>query len=297
LDSDAEDDNNSHSFLWGNHQPRSKISAGKNVPAINHTRTYQGHCNVETTKDVNFFGLQDEYVVSGSDCGNLFIWDRKTSQLLNILEGDNEVVNVIQAHPYEPMLAVSGIENTVKIFSPDARQRFDAKRGIGIEEREQSMFSHRRPRRQAIDAVSESSDEDETFAQAINEMFGTIPIVNSSQDTNNTLPAHSDTHGHINNGNEEPSRPSRARASATRNPKLNPLASRKRMRDVYRITTENDMNRRRGGRIESSLLTRGMVALLAQRFQAQMNDMGLDVQQLVDEDGNDEGLEERCVQM
>lgn len=66
------------------------------VPCAPHTRVYTGHCNVRTVKDVNFFGQQDEYVVSGSDCGHLFIWDRKTANLVNILEGDGEVVNVIQ---------------------------------------------------------------------------------------------------------------------------------------------------------------------------------------------------------
>lgn len=29
-------------------------------------------------------------------------------------------------HPYEPLLAVSGIDNTIKIFSPDARAQADA---------------------------------------------------------------------------------------------------------------------------------------------------------------------------
>ena len=45
---------------------------------------------------MNYFGLDDEYVVSGSDCGNFFIWDRKTSNLVNILSGDSDVVNVVQ---------------------------------------------------------------------------------------------------------------------------------------------------------------------------------------------------------
>ena len=66
------------------------------VPCSGAVRSYKGHCNVRTVKDVNFFGLQDEYVVSGSDSGHVFIWDKKTSELVNILEGDGEVVNVIQ---------------------------------------------------------------------------------------------------------------------------------------------------------------------------------------------------------
>jgi DDB1- and CUL4-associated factor 6 len=35
-------------------------------------------------------------------------------------------------HPYEPTLAVSGIDNTIKIFSPDRRAQDDAQRGVNI---------------------------------------------------------------------------------------------------------------------------------------------------------------------
>jgi len=75
---------------------KNKFNAAKSVPASSHVRTFQGHCNVDTTKDVNFYGRNDEYVVSGSDCGNVFIWDKKTGGLVNILRGDGDVVNVIQ---------------------------------------------------------------------------------------------------------------------------------------------------------------------------------------------------------
>jgi DDB1- and CUL4-associated factor 6 len=87
-DSDSDD--------GGYNRSMSRATAGKRVPCTNHTRYYHGHCNVDTTKDVNFYGLQDEYIVSGSDCGNLFIWEKKTGRLVNILEGDHEIVNVIQ---------------------------------------------------------------------------------------------------------------------------------------------------------------------------------------------------------
>jgi nuclear receptor interaction protein len=118
---------------------REKVAS--RVPCSSHTRVYRGHCNVKTVKDVNFFGLDDEYIVSGSDDGNLFIWDRKTTQLVNILEGDGEVVNVAQGHPYETMLAVSGIDHTIKIFSPDARAREAARLGRGVEAHDASEFS------------------------------------------------------------------------------------------------------------------------------------------------------------
>lgn len=37
---------------------------------------YHGHYNRRTVKGVNFLGPNDEYVISGSDCGNVFIWDK-----------------------------------------------------------------------------------------------------------------------------------------------------------------------------------------------------------------------------
>lgn len=86
-------------------QVREQVAA--NVPCSSHTRVYRGHCNVETVKDVNFYGLQDEYVVSGSDAGHVFIWDKKTTQIVNILEGDEDVVNVIQGQSPYPFLFVS----------------------------------------------------------------------------------------------------------------------------------------------------------------------------------------------
>ncbi|KAL2037396.1 hypothetical protein N7G274_009881 [Stereocaulon virgatum] len=139
-DSDADDDDDGEitaeerQFMFQSASDRGKLreKVEKDVPCDSHTRKYTGHCNVKTVKDANFFGLQDEYVVSGSDGGHLFIWDKKTTELVNILEGDNEVVNVVQGPPSEPLLAVSGIDHTIKIFSPDSRAQKDAEEGINI---------------------------------------------------------------------------------------------------------------------------------------------------------------------
>jgi len=79
---------------------------------------YSGIMNVETVKDVNFLGWNDEYVTSGSDDGNFFIWRKATGKLHAILEGDSSVVNVIESHPLLPLIAVSGIDTTVKLFAP-----------------------------------------------------------------------------------------------------------------------------------------------------------------------------------
>jgi nuclear receptor interaction protein len=45
--------------------------------------------------------------------------DKKTTELVQLLKGDDETTNVAVGHPYEPLLAVSGIDYTVKLFSPD----------------------------------------------------------------------------------------------------------------------------------------------------------------------------------
>ena len=64
---------------------------------------------------MNFLGPRDEFVVSGSDDGNWFMWEKGSGKLHDILEGDGSVVNVIEGHPYLPLVAVSGIDHTVKV--------------------------------------------------------------------------------------------------------------------------------------------------------------------------------------
>ena len=72
-------------------------------------------------KGVNFFGLESEYVTSGSDCGNVFLWDKHSEEIVQYLEGDFEgVVNCLEPHPHIPILATSGLDHDVKIFSPTA---------------------------------------------------------------------------------------------------------------------------------------------------------------------------------
>ncbi|KAF2654565.1 WD40 repeat-like protein [Lophiostoma macrostomum CBS 122681] len=196
--------------LWRSDFDRSYLRerVERHIPCSPHTRRYTGHCNVRTVKDVNFFGLDDEYVVSGSDSGHVFIWDRKTSQLVNILEGDGEVVNVIQGHPYEPTMAVSGIDHTIKIFSPDAQEQYNARKGIGVHSADPGLsslvFGERR--RARMSRTSDSAGRREESQEAASD------------------------------SEEEDAEVA-----------LNGLASRKRMHQEYEITSQNDMDRK-GGR-------------------------------------------------
>jgi nuclear receptor interaction protein len=75
-------------------------------------------------------------------------------------------------NPYEPTMAVSGIDHTIKIFSPDANAQRNARRGIGVRSADRALSSlgfgrRRRPRRAsatsppAVPRDPSLSDDDE----------------------------------------------------------------------------------------------------------------------------------------
>ena len=39
-------------------------------------------------KGVNFYGPHSEYIISGSDCGNIFLWDREAEKVVQFFHGD-----------------------------------------------------------------------------------------------------------------------------------------------------------------------------------------------------------------
>lgn len=81
---------------------------------------FTGHRNARTMiKEATFWG--NDYVMSGSDCGHVFVWNRKTGELTMLLEADQHVVNCLQPHPTLPFLAASGIDYDIKLFTPMAR--------------------------------------------------------------------------------------------------------------------------------------------------------------------------------
>jgi WD and tetratricopeptide repeat-containing protein 1 len=61
---------------------------------------------------------QSQFIVAGSDDGLFFVWDKYTENNLLVLKGDSSIVNCVQPHPSEFMLATSGIDNEVKLWTP-----------------------------------------------------------------------------------------------------------------------------------------------------------------------------------
>ena len=70
-----------------------------------------GHRNARTMiKEAAWWG--NRFILSGSDCGHLFAWDRDTGNPVMMLEADRHVVNCVQPHPTDPILATSGMVGT-----------------------------------------------------------------------------------------------------------------------------------------------------------------------------------------
>ncbi|XP_057974585.1 protein ALTERED SEED GERMINATION 2 isoform X2 [Malania oleifera] len=88
---------------------------------IDMKQRYVGHCNVGTDiKQASFLGQRGEYIASGSDDGRWFIWEKRTGRLIKMLMGDENVVNCVQCHPFDCTVATSGIDSTIKIWTPSA---------------------------------------------------------------------------------------------------------------------------------------------------------------------------------
>ena len=77
---------------------------------------YRGHRNDRTVKQVSFYGSRSEFIVSGSDDGHIFVWEREAGRLVQLLHADRiGAVNCLEPHPNLPMLATSGLENDAKV--------------------------------------------------------------------------------------------------------------------------------------------------------------------------------------
>uniref|UniRef100_A0AAZ3PHM4 WD and tetratricopeptide repeats protein 1 n=1 Tax=Oncorhynchus tshawytscha TaxID=74940 RepID=A0AAZ3PHM4_ONCTS len=104
---------------------------------------YCGHCNTTTDiKEANFFGSKGQYIVSGSDDGSFFIWEKETANLVRILQGDESIVNCLQPHPSYCFLATSGIDPVVRLWNP--RPESESGNGRVVEDMEGAAAANQR---------------------------------------------------------------------------------------------------------------------------------------------------------
>ena len=66
-------------------------------------------------------GAGDELVACASDLGHVLIFDSETAECVNILLADSEILNCVVSHPFQPVLATSGIDSEVRVWAPGRR--------------------------------------------------------------------------------------------------------------------------------------------------------------------------------
>lgn len=111
--------------------------------SFDYKHRYCGHCNTTTDiKEANFFGSKGQYIVSGSDDGSFFIWEKETTNLVRILQGDESIVNCLQPHPSYCFLATSGIDPVVRLWNP--RPETENENGRVVEDMEGAAQANQR---------------------------------------------------------------------------------------------------------------------------------------------------------
>ena len=87
--------------------------------AFDYELRFVGGCNTTTDiKEANFFGHEGRFVIAGSDCGCMLLWDTSTTKLIEAWQGDESIVNCLQPHPTTCLVATSGIDPVVRLWSP-----------------------------------------------------------------------------------------------------------------------------------------------------------------------------------
>ncbi|KAH8280395.1 hypothetical protein KR018_005473 [Drosophila ironensis] len=120
---------------------------GLRSSAKDYLQRYVGHCNVTTDiKEANYLGSRGEFIAAGSDDGNFYIWEGDTGKIRAVYRADSAIVNCVQPHPSICMLATSGIDHDIKIWSPcapspDERPNLVADVARHVEENQQKMRS------------------------------------------------------------------------------------------------------------------------------------------------------------
>ncbi|CAH1791672.1 unnamed protein product, partial [Owenia fusiformis] len=115
-----------------------------------HTFDQSGYYNSCTMKSCCFAGDRDQYVVSGSDDFNLYVWKipekpnsiKEVDQAHFVLAGHRSIVNQVRFNPDNHLLISSGVEKVIKVWSPFPLPGTLNEETLLNRVEERSMYSH-----------------------------------------------------------------------------------------------------------------------------------------------------------
>ncbi|KAM4541059.1 DDB1- and CUL4-associated factor 5 [Fundulus diaphanus] len=113
----------------------------------------QGYFNSCTMKSCCFAGDKDQYILSGSDDFNLYMWKipndpeaggpgRVVNGAFMVLKGHRSIVNQVRFNPHSYMICSSGVEKVIKVWSPYLQPGSEGDLEGRVEDKSRSLYSH-----------------------------------------------------------------------------------------------------------------------------------------------------------
>ncbi|KAL4238831.1 DDB1- and CUL4-associated factor 5 [Mactra antiquata] len=111
---------------------------------------HSGYYNSCTMKSISFAGDNDQYVLSGSDEFNLYMWavpdDLSERSYVNsahmVLKGHRSIVNQVRFNPANHLIISSGVEKIIKVWSPFTLSSREENNVKSTEDRSRRVYSH-----------------------------------------------------------------------------------------------------------------------------------------------------------
>ncbi|XP_049337035.1 DDB1- and CUL4-associated factor 5 [Astyanax mexicanus] len=113
----------------------------------------QGYFNSCTMKSCCFAGDRDQYILSGSDDFNLYMWKipkdpeaggpgRVVNGAFMVLKGHRSIVNQVRFNPHTYMICSSGVEKVIKVWSPYQQPDSVGDLEGRVEDKSRSLYTH-----------------------------------------------------------------------------------------------------------------------------------------------------------
>ncbi|XP_067895607.1 DDB1- and CUL4-associated factor 5 isoform X2 [Heterodontus francisci] len=113
----------------------------------------QGYFNSCTMKSCCFAGDRDQFVLSGSDDFNLYMWRipstletggpaRIVNGAFMILKGHRSIVNQVRFNPHSYMICSSGVEKIIKVWSPYLQPNCAGDLEGTVEDDTRNLYTH-----------------------------------------------------------------------------------------------------------------------------------------------------------